>query len=190
MLARPEPAFLVARRGTLRAPAPKKQLTLLSQTLPPRLWLPISLNHFVLVARRDITGLKTADRDSIKTEPCWVLTNTRETGWGANAGPDNEWDNNNYNNNEPVHTLRPITELVRATPGSAGLDLSSTTSTLLTTDSPTIKIPTGIKGPLPTDLVGIILGRRSLSCARTYYYSWSNWFRLYRRNSNNDFSPN
>ena len=36
-----------------------------------------------------------------------------------------------------------ITELIRATPGSAGLDLSSTTSTILTPDSPTIKIPTG-----------------------------------------------
>ena len=56
-----------------------------------------------------------------------------------------------------------ITELIRATPGSPGLDLSSTTSTKLTPDSPTIKIPTGIRGPLPTDLAGIILGRSSLA---------------------------
>ena len=69
MLARPEPAFLVVRRGTLHVPAPKEQLTLLSHTLPPRLWLLISLNHFVLIARRDIIGLKPVDQDSIKTEP-------------------------------------------------------------------------------------------------------------------------
>ena len=37
MLACPKPAFLVARRGTLRTPAPNEQLILLCQTLPPRL---------------------------------------------------------------------------------------------------------------------------------------------------------
>ena len=54
-----------------------------------------------------------------------------------------------------------MAELIRATPSSAGLDLSSTTSTILTPGSPPIKIPTGVKGPLPTGLVGIILGRSS-----------------------------
>lgn len=43
------------------------------------------------------------------------------------------------------------------------MDLSSTTSTILTSDSPTVKIPTGVKGPLPAGLVGIILGRSSLA---------------------------
>ena len=62
---------------------------------------------------------------------------------------------------KPIQTLCPITELIRATPGSTGLDLSSTTSTILTPDSPTLKIPTGVKGPLLTGLVGIILGRSS-----------------------------
>ena len=34
---------------------------------------------------------------------------------------------------------------------------------MLTPDSPTINIPTGVKGPLPKGLVGIILGRSSLA---------------------------
>ena len=62
---------------------------------------------------------------------------------------------------QPIQTLCPIKVLISTTPGSAGLDLSSTTSTILTPDSPTIKIPTGDKGPLLTGLVGNILGRSS-----------------------------
>ena len=78
---------------------------------------------------------------------------------GPAPGPDNDWGSLT----EPIHSLRPVAELVRTTPGSAGLELSSTTSTILTPDSPAINIPTGVKGPLPKGLVGIILGRSSLA---------------------------
>ena len=77
---------------------------------------------------------------------------------GPAPGTDNNWGSLT----KPIHSLRPVTELIRATPGSRGLNLSSTTSTILTPDSTTIKIPTGVKGQLPTGLVGIILGRSSL----------------------------
>ena len=53
--------------------------------------------------------------------------------------------------------------LCQSTSGSSVLDLSSTTSTILTPVSHTIKIPTGVKGPSPTGLVEIILGRSSLA---------------------------
>ena len=48
-------------------------------------------------------------------------------------------------------------------PGSAGLDLSSTTATILTPDVPVTPIPTGVAGPLPEGIVGLVLGRSSLS---------------------------
>ena len=51
----------------------------------------------------------------------------------------------------------------QSTPGSAGLDLSSTTATILTPDVPVTPIPTGVAGPLPEGIVGLVLGRSSLS---------------------------
>lgn len=66
-------------------------------------------------------------------------------------------------NSESIHALRPVSELLRATSGSAGLDLNSSTSAILTPDMPPITVPTGIKGPLPEGVVGLILGRSSPS---------------------------
>ena len=51
----------------------------------------------------------------------------------------------------------------QSTPGSAGLDLSSTTATILTRDVPVTPIPKGVAGPLPEGIVGLVLGRSSLS---------------------------
>ena len=48
-------------------------------------------------------------------------------------------------------------------PGSAGLDLSSTTATILTPNTRVTPIPTGVAGPLPEGIVGLVLGRSSLS---------------------------
>ena len=46
----------------------------------------------------------------------------------------------------------------QSTPGSAGLDLSSTTATILTRDVPVPPIPKGVAGPLPEGIVGLVLG--------------------------------
>ena len=49
-------------------------------------------------------------------------------------------------------------KLCQSTPGSAGLDLSSTTATILTPDVPVTPILTGVAGPLPEGIVGLVLG--------------------------------
>ena len=54
-------------------------------------------------------------------------------------------------------------QALQSTPGSAGLDLSSTTATILTRDVPVPPIPKGVAGPLPEGIVGRVLGRSSLS---------------------------
>ena len=41
------------------------------------------------------------------------------------------------------------------TPGSAGLDLSSNTATILTPDVLITQIPTGVAGPLPEDILDL-----------------------------------
>lgn len=56
---------------------------------------------------------------------------------------------------------RTVTELFRATAGSAGLDLSSSTYTVLTPEMGMQSLPTGIFGPLLKNTVGLLLGRSS-----------------------------
>ena len=51
----------------------------------------------------------------------------------------------------------------QSTPGGLGLDLGSTMATILTPDEPVTPIPTGVAGPLPEGIVGLVLGRSSLS---------------------------
>ena len=51
----------------------------------------------------------------------------------------------------------------QSTPGSAGLDLSSTTATILTPDMRVTLIPMGVAGPLPEGIVELVLGRSLLS---------------------------
>lgn len=58
-------------------------------------------------------------------------------------------------------TRKSIQDLVRATPGSAGLDLSSSTYTVLTPEMGMQALPTGVFGPLPSGTMGLILGRSS-----------------------------
>ena len=64
---------------------------------------------------------------------------------------------------ESFYSLCPVSELLRATPGTTGLDLSSTTATILTPDMPVTPIPMGVAGPLPEGIVGLVLGCSSLS---------------------------
>ena len=54
-------------------------------------------------------------------------------------------------------------ELLRATPGSTGLDLSSAIATILTPDVLVASIPTGVAGLLPEGIVGLVLGCGLLS---------------------------
>ncbi|XP_012886183.1 PREDICTED: LOW QUALITY PROTEIN: endogenous retrovirus group K member 9 Pol protein-like [Dipodomys ordii] len=54
-----------------------------------------------------------------------------------------------------------VSSLLRATPGSAGLDLCSSTYTVLTPEMGVQALPTGIVGPLPKGSVGLLLGRSS-----------------------------
>lgn len=58
---------------------------------------------------------------------------------------------------------KSIQELLRATPGSAGLDLSSTAYTVLTPEMGMQALPTGVYGPLPQGTVGLLLGRSSIT---------------------------
>ena len=58
----------------------------------------------------------------------------------------------------------------QSTPGSSsssssssGLDLSSTTATILTPDVPIAQIPTGVASPLPEHIIRLVLGRSLLS---------------------------
>ena len=48
-----------------------------------------------------------------------------------------------------------------ATPGSAGLDLCSTTHTVLTPEMGVQTLPTGVFEPLPAETCGFLLGRSS-----------------------------
>jgi dUTPase len=51
----------------------------------------------------------------------------------------------------------------RATTGSAGVDLCSTTQLVLTPRMRVQLVDTDFKGPLPADTVGLILGRSSVT---------------------------
>ena len=51
----------------------------------------------------------------------------------------------------------------QTTPGSSGLDLSSTTSIILTPDAPVTQIPMRVASPLPEDIVRLVLGHSLLS---------------------------
>ena len=55
----------------------------------------------------------------------------------------------------------PFFELIRATPGSAGLDLCSTTHAVLTPEMGVQTLPTGVFGSLSVETCGFLLGRSS-----------------------------
>lgn len=118
------------------------------------------------IVQKDTIGQKNAGHNSMEAEPSWALTSAvGKPIEGPAPGPDNGGAAS-LNSFIPFVLSQNSSEQPQA---RTGLDLSSTTSTILTPNSPTIKIPTGVKGPLPTGLVGIILGR--ISCyAKSYHY--------------------
>ena len=56
---------------------------------------------------------------------------------------------------------KSVFELVSGNRGSAGLDLCSTTHTVLTPEMGVQTLPTGVFGPLPAETCGFLLGRSS-----------------------------
>lgn len=64
----------------------------------------------------------------------------------------------------PVHggELQPISSLTRATVRSVGLHLPSLVYLVLTPEMGPQSIPTGIRGPLPEGIMGLIIARGSV----------------------------
>ncbi|KAF6270535.1 hypothetical protein mRhiFer1_009672 [Rhinolophus ferrumequinum] len=62
---------------------------------------------------------------------------------------------------ERTPARKHVTDLFRATTGSAGLDLCSTSDIILTPEMGMQVLPTGVFGPLPPKTVGLLLGRSS-----------------------------
>ena len=79
------------------------------------------------------------------------------------AGAASAPDNNRCSHVESLYSLCSISELLRATPGSTGLDLSSAIATIFTPDVLVASIPTGVAGLLPEGIVGLVLGCGLLS---------------------------
>uniref|UniRef100_UPI0040388CF6 deoxyuridine 5'-triphosphate nucleotidohydrolase-like n=1 Tax=Callospermophilus lateralis TaxID=76772 RepID=UPI0040388CF6 len=77
---------------------------------------------------------------------------------GPSSGPLN-----NRGHQQSFSTKYTIRALLRATPDSAGLDLASSESVVIPSDSSVLAIPTKIYGPLPKGTFGLILGRSSAS---------------------------
>ena len=74
-----------------------------------------------------------------------IFPSFREMGSRAALAPDN----NRGSRVESLYSLCSISELLRTTLGSAGVDLSSTTTTILTPDVSVTPNPTGVAGSLP-----------------------------------------
>uniref|UniRef100_A0A8C0BJ91 dUTPase-like domain-containing protein n=1 Tax=Buteo japonicus TaxID=224669 RepID=A0A8C0BJ91_9AVES len=86
-----------------------------------------------------------------------MVTHSQETGEGGPAS---------YGADESVvNQLKQyrVTDLCSATSGSAGLDLAVTTEVVLHTPNEIKVVSTGIWGPLPKGMVGLIFGRSSTS---------------------------
>lgn len=69
-------------------------------------------------------------------------------GEGPILVPSNSESNPTISDNQPLYQQASIQRLQQATPGSAGLDLRSTSTTILTSDSSVICLSMGVYGPL------------------------------------------
>ena len=64
----------------------------------------------------------------------------------------------------------------QSTPGGSGLDLGSTTATILTPDMPVAPIPMGVAGPQPESIVRYVLRHSSLSFQEIFSDAWCSRF--------------
>jgi dUTPase len=76
-------------------------------------------------------------------------------------GPALSPSNSRGAHHPPGRTNRVTITDLRATPGSAGLDLSPSAQYALTPEMGTQTIPTGVYGPLPEGTIGLILGKNT-----------------------------
>ena len=80
---------------------------------------------------------------------------------GPDPGPELPTASSLWGHEAAAQPKKSVFELVRATPGSAGLDLCSTTHTVLTPEMGVQTLPTGVFGPLPVETRDFLLGRSS-----------------------------
>lgn len=83
--------------------------------------------------------------------PLKEIVHSRETFRGPSLGPSN--------NGGPGMKALILLLQCHSTLGSTGQNLTSTTSVILTLDSPPVTLPTGAHGLFPRDTVGLILGK-------------------------------
>ena len=77
---------------------------------------------------------------------------------GPALGPDLPTANSLWGHEPPGQPKRLVFELVRAKPGGAGLNLSSTTHAVLAPEMGIQTLPTSVFGPLPVETCGFLLG--------------------------------
>lgn len=80
-------------------------------------------------------------------------------GEGPIPVPSNSESNPTISENQPLYQQTTIQKLQQATPGNAGLDLRSTSTIILTSDSPVICLSVEVSGPPPEGTLGFILGQ-------------------------------
>ena len=94
------------------------------------------------------------------TSRIWWHQAKKRTVGPTSPGPSNIWGSSERP--EEILAVSPSSEKPRrATTGSAGLDLHSTTTLILTPQLVVQPIDTDFKGPLPKDTVGLLLGHSS-----------------------------
>ena len=76
-------------------------------------------------------------------------------------GPDLLTENRLWGYKPAAQPKRSVFELVRAKPGGAGLNLSSTTHAVLAPEMGIQTLPTSVFGPLPVETCGFLLGQSS-----------------------------
>ena len=99
----------------------------------------------------------------------FLLLSIRETGRGPSPRapkpvrmgydlPSREWQDPFCPPEQPLH----ISDLIRGTPGSAGLDLSPASRTVLTPEMGIQALSMGVRGPPPPGTMGLLLGRTNV----------------------------
>ena len=122
----------------------------------PRVGKQAMLQEFVLDAGRATIGL-----GCLNPSQTFRASVARKREEGSAPGPEIPTASSLWGHEAAAQPKKSVFELVRATPGTAGLDLCSTTHTVLTPEMGVQSLPTGVFGPLPAETCGFLLGRSS-----------------------------